>query len=140
VTAADAESLVTTLMGYGLSAATASRLVRVYGARAGEVVALVRRDPALGQPLAPGGDAIGAEVVFAFESEYARRLTDVLMRRSMLGLSRDLGASVMETALEFASEYQGWNADRVAAERATLEAERAALALTPLEQNTHLSH
>jgi len=112
----------------GLEAAVATRLVGLYGSRAADVAALVGRDSGLAAPLG-SGHAIAAEVVFAFEAELATTLADCLMRRTMLGLGPDLGATVLDEALGVAAGYLGWDAARRATERAGVLAETAALRL-----------
>ena len=69
-----------------LEAATAARLARTYGALAAEVLSPARVDPALLEPLAPGVDVLGAEVVYAREHEWALTADDVLRRRTTLSL------------------------------------------------------
>ncbi|HKC62106.1 MAG TPA: glycerol-3-phosphate dehydrogenase, partial [Pyrinomonadaceae bacterium] len=49
----------------------ASRLLRIYGTRANEVVKLASEDPKLLSPFSPLNGAIGAEVLFSFKSELA---------------------------------------------------------------------
>ena len=60
-------------------------LARLYGALAEEVVAAAGGDEALLAPLAPGAPDIGAQVVYAFEREWACTTDDVLLRRTTLG-------------------------------------------------------
>lgn len=110
-----------------LHAAVARRLVGLYGARALDLADLIRREPALGAGVGDGTGAVAAEIVFAFEAELAVTLADCLMRRTMLGLGRDLGASVLPRSLEVAREQLGWNAARLEEERVLFEAETAAL-------------
>ena len=52
-----------------LSANVGERLLRVYGSRANEIIQLGERDPALLQPFNKQGNALAAEVVFAFEND-----------------------------------------------------------------------
>jgi glycerol-3-phosphate dehydrogenase len=73
-----------TVRRLGLEPAVAGRLVRLYGPRAGEVLARVERDPALGRALLPGGLALAAEAMHALQSEGARTVEDVLRRRLVL--------------------------------------------------------
>ncbi len=107
--------------------AVAARLLRVYGRRALEIGALVEREPALGASLT--ATSVAAEIVHAFESEHATTLADVLMRRTMLGLDADLGATALEPALAAGARHLGWDAGRCAEERARFLAETAALRL-----------
>jgi glycerol-3-phosphate dehydrogenase len=69
-----------------LTSATAARLARTYGALAAEVLAPGQTEPALLEPLAPGVDVVGAEVVYARDQEWALTVEDVLRRRTTLSL------------------------------------------------------
>jgi glycerol-3-phosphate dehydrogenase len=104
------------LAASGLPAATANRLLDVYGARAAQVVALAERDAQLLDPLVAGSDAIGAEIVFAFEQELALTLEDVMMRRTMIGLNPDLGVGADRAASVVAERHLGWTDDRARTE------------------------
>ncbi|MEA2132732.1 MAG: glycerol-3-phosphate dehydrogenase [Solirubrobacteraceae bacterium] len=119
----------------GLPAAAVERLVRRYGDRVEELVALIAARPELAEPLEGGGGHLCAEVVHACTHEGALRLDDVLERRTRLALTapdRGLGAAapaaaLMAGALDWSAERarreaEGWRA-RVAAARAA-EAER----------------
>ncbi|MCC6315744.1 MAG: FAD-dependent oxidoreductase, partial [Thermomicrobiales bacterium] len=99
----------------GLPERTAERLVDIYGRRAVEVPALAGRDPYLREPFAPNVGAIRAEIVFAFQQEFAATLEDVLLRRTMVGLEPDLGLSAVEAAAETARYCLGWSAGAAAA-------------------------
>jgi glycerol-3-phosphate dehydrogenase len=69
------------------------RLVDRHGTLAPEVVALADGDPELLQPLLPGLDVIGAEVLYAAEYEGALDADDVLDRRTRIGLLDGLRAN-----------------------------------------------
>jgi glycerol-3-phosphate dehydrogenase len=113
-----------------LRPAVLDRLIGLYGSRAADVAELARRHPELAAEICPARHAIAAEVVFAFETEFATTLADVLMRRTMLGLERDLGRSVFPPALEAARRHFGWGPARVEAEQAGYLQEVAALRLS----------
>jgi len=89
------------------------RQSRVYGLSGVDLAKLCSRIPALLEPINETGDAIAAEVVYAFENELATTLTDCLMRRMMLGLDRDLGMSAAERVARVAQTHLGWSEDRV---------------------------
>ncbi len=69
-----------------LPEATARHLVRRYGAGAGEVAAVLARDPSLARPVVDGEPDILAEFHFHREREMACRPADFLLRRTRLGL------------------------------------------------------
>ncbi|HKV32724.1 MAG TPA: glycerol-3-phosphate dehydrogenase/oxidase [Pyrinomonadaceae bacterium] len=81
---------------------------RVYGSRAKEVAEL-------GQWLG-GEDSLTAEIVFAFEKEFATSLADCFLRRTMIGLNGDLGLSEIERAAEIGRKFLGWTEERAACE------------------------
>ena len=62
-------------------------LLRRYGDRAEELVALIEAQPELAEPLEGGGGHLRAEVVHACTHEGALRLEDVLERRTRLALT-----------------------------------------------------
>ena len=100
----------------GLPEALAVRLLSLYGARASEVLAIADEQPALRKPLGsperPETALIGAEVVYAFRTELARTLSDVLLRRTMVGMGPHVGLDVDEGAVRVAADYLGWDEDR----------------------------
>jgi glycerol-3-phosphate dehydrogenase len=61
-------------------------LVRRYGSEAPSVLALTVEDPKLGEPLVPGGETIGAELVWALRREGGLDVDDLLDRRTRIGL------------------------------------------------------
>lgn len=100
----------------GLPAATAKRLVGIYGVRAVDVLRICADRPELLEPFDEQSGAIGAELVFAAENEFARTLSDVLMRRTMIGLEPGQGLGSVERAAEILGEHLGWDSGRRSAE------------------------
>jgi glycerol-3-phosphate dehydrogenase len=100
----------------GLPAPTAERLASLYGARAVDVLELAGRSPELRAPIGESTGVIGAELVFAVEHEFAKTLTDVFMRRTMIGLEPGHGLGSMERGVEILGGQLGWDAARRAAE------------------------
>ena len=100
----------------GLSYDVSERLASLYGARAPEVLAIADEDPSLVEPLNPGAPReatlLGAEVIFAFREELAKTLSDVLLRRTMVGMGPRVGLDVDEAAANVAAEYLGWDDER----------------------------
>jgi len=87
-------------------------LLDVYGSRALLIAALVDADPALGDEICPHSHAIAAEIIFAYEHELPTTLSDVLLRRTMIGLSPDLGRTALPGALAIARRHIGWDVVR----------------------------
>jgi glycerol-3-phosphate dehydrogenase len=107
----------------GVAAAAIDRLLRRYGDRAEEVVALAEARPDLGTPLGGGAGHLRAEVVHACAYEGALHLDDVLDRRTRLALTavdRGLGAAAEAAALMAGA--LGWDSGRVRDELAAWHA------------------
>ncbi len=100
----------------GLTEELSVRLLKLYGARAPEVLAEAHDDPSLRVPLGPSGVAetgiIGAEVLFALRRELAEKLGDVLLRRSMVGMGPKVALDVDYAAAEIAVRHLGWSRER----------------------------
>ena len=92
------------------------RLLKLYGVRAPEVLALAGDDPDLLEPLASEvtveNGLIGAEIIWAFQEEMAETLADVLLRRTMVGYDANVALDVDEAAAEVAAKHLGWDEER----------------------------
>ena len=53
-------------------------------------------------------DTFTAMIIFAFEHELAKTLADCFLRRTMLGLDRDLGLGKIDAAAEIGMRFLGW--------------------------------
>jgi glycerol-3-phosphate dehydrogenase len=95
---------------HGLPEATARHLAEKYGARAREVMELIKRDATLGAPLVKGLAPLRAQVAFSARNEMAITIEDVLARR--LGLEaygwRDALRAAPSVAALLAGEL-GWS-------------------------------
>ncbi len=96
--------------------ATVAHLIRTYGTQATAIAALAQAEPGLADVIDEGQGAIGAEVVYAVQREGAQRLTDILLRRTMLGYGPDSAIGVDERAAAIAGAALGWDAARQADE------------------------
>ena len=100
----------------GLADELAERLLRLYGARAPDVLELAGDDPSLRMPLGPSASLetglIGAEVLYAFRHEMAQTLADALLRRTMVGMGPKVGLDVDEAAAKVAVDHLGWIEER----------------------------
>jgi glycerol-3-phosphate dehydrogenase len=100
----------------GLTEELATRLLKLYGVRAPEVLEMAGDDPSLRVPLSSPFSAetgiIGAEVLFAFRHELAEKLGDVLLRRSMVGMGPRVALDVDEAAAQVAVRHLGWSQER----------------------------
>jgi glycerol-3-phosphate dehydrogenase len=95
---------------------TVRDLVDLYGARAASLVAFAEREPALRVRLPGDRGYVAAQVVHAVRAEGAARLTDVMLRRVPLGLTRDMGREALETVAAIAADELGWSPARRRAE------------------------
>ena len=107
----------------GLTDELATRLLKLYGARAPEILAEAGEDHSLRVPLSPEATVetglIGAEVLYAFRRELAEKIGDVLLRRSMVGMGPRVALDVDEAAARVAVQHLGWSEER--AEREVAE-------------------
>jgi glycerol-3-phosphate dehydrogenase len=108
----------------GLSEVLADRLLKVYGARAYDVLAEAGDDASLKEPLTPSAPAVetglmGCEVLYAFRQEMAQKLADVLLRRTMVAYGPTNALDVDEAAAQVAVRHLGWSEER--AEREVAE-------------------
>jgi glycerol-3-phosphate dehydrogenase len=95
-----------------LAPKSADHLLRVYGARAPEVLASATT-PALRDVFDPFTGAIAAEVAWGFQQEGARTLTDVIARRTMTGLGPTAGIGPDAAAARVAQAVTGWDDARL---------------------------
>lgn len=102
-----------------LAAPNADHLMRLYGARLNDVMAIAKGDAALRQPLSLSGD-IGAQVLFAVREEMAASLEDVVMRRTGIGQIGAPSPASLATAATLMAGELGWNRARKDAEIASL--------------------
>ena len=72
----------------------------------------MKKNPRLGDEICPHSHAIAAEIIFVYEHEMPTTLADVLLRRTMIGLSPDQGRAALPKALDIARHHIGWSAAR----------------------------
>ena len=104
-----------------------------YGGEAQVLLAMMSRDPSLGEPLVPGTDYVRAEAVYAARYEMARTLDDVLARRTRALLqARDASATAAADVAALLAPDLGWDAAETArqaeAYRAIAAADAGAMA------------
>ncbi|PZC49877.1 MAG: glycerol-3-phosphate dehydrogenase [Chloroflexi bacterium] len=89
-----------------------------YGPRSPEVASYAGLDAALAEPISPYHPDIGAQVVYALEHEQARTVGDVLLRRTPVGRTGDLGRLAADRVAGIMQERLGWSqAERAQAVR-----------------------
>ena len=98
----------------GLPVARIDHLLGRYGGLVDEVLAIVARDPALGEPLDGTEDYLAGEVVYAVTHEGARHLDDVLTRRTRISIETfDRGTASARPAASLMAGVLGWDDSRV---------------------------
>ena len=98
----------------GLPVARIDHLLGRYGGLVDEVLAIVARDPALGEPLDGTEDYLAGEVVYAVTHEGARHLDDVLTRRTRISIETfDRGTTSARPAAALMAGVLGWDEPRV---------------------------
>ena len=117
------------------SYAITKRLSHIYGAKVGQLVRRCNAQPELARVFNKAGDAIAAEIVFAFEVEGAVTLADCLLRRTMLGLHPDLAIGDDVSAAEIAKQYLGWSDERAKDEVARYRREIAGMRLREFDSH-----
>jgi glycerol-3-phosphate dehydrogenase len=101
----------------GLPDVLARRLLKVYGARAYDVLTEAGDDPSLKEPLTPSAPTVetglmGCEVLYAFRREMAQKLSDVLLRRTMVAYGPKNALDVDGAAAQVAVKHLGWSEER----------------------------
>jgi len=103
----------------GLPDGATEQLAFRYGHAAREVLDLCEERPELAEPIVPGHPDLMAEVVVAARWEQARTVSDVLLRRTRLGLVAEPGlrdGDRVEAVAAALGDELGWSDSRVAAE------------------------
>ena len=103
--------------GPGLGEEVTAELVRGYGAEYTAVMRRVAANPAVaGARIAPERPTIRAMVEHAVDEEMAKRLADVVFRRTGLGTIGHPGEDALRTCAAIMAAKLGWNERRVARE------------------------
>ena len=96
----------------GLSEAGVERLLRIYGGRAAGIAALARESGALTGFVDAAATLPKAEVAFVIREEMPKTLTDIVFRRTMIGLDADQGRPHYARIAELAAAECGWDGAR----------------------------
>lgn len=84
----------------------------VYGMRAPEVAAYAAADSSLAKPISEHHPDIGAQVAYGVDHEGARTVADILLRRTVIGLTEDLGRSAARSTSEIMGNRLGWSEEQ----------------------------
>jgi glycerol-3-phosphate dehydrogenase len=94
-----------------LAPETMAHLRKRYGQRSPDVAAYAGIDASLAEPISPLHPDIGAQVAYAVEQESARTVGDVLLRRTPVGRTRDLGHAAAPRVAAILADRLGWSAE-----------------------------
>ncbi|MEO3939110.1 glycerol-3-phosphate dehydrogenase/oxidase [Dermatophilaceae bacterium Soc4.6] len=113
----------------GLPRGRINHLLGRYGSLIKEIVALIRQDPTLGEPLESAPIYLKAEAVYAVSHEGALHLDDILARRTRISVDTwDRGTAAAAEVADLVAPLLGWDEAAVVNEvehyRARVEAER----------------
>jgi glycerol-3-phosphate dehydrogenase len=113
----------------GLHVKRVEHLLRRYGSRIEELLALIEEDRSLADPLEHADDYLRVEVHYAASHEGALHLDDVLTRRTRISIETfDRGVGAAEPAARLMSGVLGWSDEDVEREvshyKARVDAER----------------
>ncbi|MFI5707195.1 glycerol-3-phosphate dehydrogenase/oxidase [Kribbella sp. NPDC051620] len=98
----------------GLHVARIEHLLNRYGALIDEVLALVEKDPSLGEQLPGTQDYLKAEIVYGATNEGARHLDDILARRTRISIEAwDRGVEAAEAAARLMAPVLGWDEETI---------------------------
>lgn len=112
----------------GLHVARVEHLLGRYGTLIHDLLAMVREDPGLGEPLASADSYLKVEVVYAAAAEGALHLDDLLTRRTRISIDTwDRGKAAAEEVARLVAPVLGWDEETVRGEvehyRARVDAE-----------------
>jgi glycerol-3-phosphate dehydrogenase len=94
----------------GVHVARVEHLLNRYGSMTPDVLAIIKDNPAMAEPLPGADDYLAAEVVYAATHEGARHVHDVLTRRTRISIeSWDRGVSAVPVVAKLMGEILGWS-------------------------------
>jgi glycerol-3-phosphate dehydrogenase len=94
----------------------ADRVLRLYGTRAVHVEALATAEPGLACRVDGVPGLVAAEIALALRAESALTLADVVARRVMTGIGKDLGMGSLDAVAQVVAAQAGWSDSRTADE------------------------
>jgi glycerol-3-phosphate dehydrogenase len=102
----------------GIHPARVEHLLNRYGSCVHDLLAMVRAEPDLAEPLPGADDYLAVEARYAVTHEGARHLDDVLARRTRISIeSWDRGVAAAPAVAELMAGVLGWDSDQVKRDR-----------------------
>ncbi len=118
----------------GVHVARIEHLLRRYGTRVDDLLAMIAERPELGEPLPGADDYLSVEIRYACSHEGALHLDDVLTRRTRISIETwDRGLEASARAAALMAEVLGWD-DATAAAEVEIYRERVAAERRSQEQ------
>jgi glycerol-3-phosphate dehydrogenase len=96
-----------------LPLATVAHLASIYGSSIGKVLKYIDEDKKLGAPISGSGPDVLAQIKHAVHAEQASRVSDFMLRRSLIGLRPDQGLDAVDTVAREMAALLGWNSIQV---------------------------
>jgi glycerol-3-phosphate dehydrogenase len=96
----------------GLDERVARRVAHLYGSRARGVAERAASDPRAREVVDETYGLTAAEVSFVLEEEFAGSLTDILARRTMVGIGPTVPDDVVDRVAQTAARLAGWSDER----------------------------
>jgi glycerol-3-phosphate dehydrogenase len=96
-------------------------LITRYAETTPSVIDIMAAQPDSTAPLAPGTSTIGAEVIHVIRAESARRLSDIVLRRTTVGAAGHPGAGILQASAAIAARELDWTPERTREEIAEVE-------------------
>jgi glycerol-3-phosphate dehydrogenase len=91
-------------------------LLRTYGSEYQTILRYGAEDPVWSEPVTHDTPVLKAEVLHGVRTEMARKLTDVLLRRTELGTAGYPGDACLETCAAIMARELGWDKQTVSRE------------------------
>ena len=88
-------------------------LIQTYGSAYQEILRYYRRNPLWGQLVSDNSPVIKAEVLHGVREEMAQKLSDILFRRTELGVAGYPGAICINACAEIMGAELGWDTERI---------------------------
>jgi glycerol-3-phosphate dehydrogenase len=119
---ADFESAALAAAPAGINPATMRHLAHSYGTDYRLILELAQKENGAAALLPGAEEVIGAEILYAIRAESARKLEDIVLRRTDLGTKGQPGAAALTACADLMARELGWDAARRAREIAETEA------------------
>lgn len=110
------EEVTNAARNYALSDLQVQHLVGLYGNKSQEIFQWLKSHPDLSDTICPNQPDIKAQLLYCVEREMAVSVGDVLLRRTLIGLTRCRGLDCVQTVATTLARHLGWSEARIQAE------------------------